>query len=269
MKKFKTKRKNNNKIVMVILIIISMLMFIWFSLQKLDHSEENFISFLFLDTAFKGEKQINNSFKLEYLFKNHSFYEKAKISNSKKIYLYNTHNQEKYIDNSSVYDASESFASNLKKLGFTPLLENKKTSDFLYTGMSYYDISRIFIKDIKEKEDIDFFIDIHRDSVSNTSVTINNKRYAKILFVLGLDNPSFEDNKRIIKEMNNYLDINYPGISKGILEKSGSGVDGIYNQDLDSHVMLIEIGGIENNFEEVNNSTEILSLMLYHFIGEK
>ena len=41
-----------------------------------------------------------------------------------------------------------------------------------------------------------------------------------------------------------------------------------YNQDLSQNVLLIEIGGIENNREEINNSTEILSLMIYHILGD-
>ena len=68
--------------------------------------------------------------------------------------------------------------------------------------------------------------------------------------------------------MNDYLNKNYPGISKGIYEKKGSGVDGVYNQDLADNVILIEIGGIKNNINEINNSTEIISLMLYHMLGD-
>ena len=72
----------------------------------------------------------------------------------------------------------------------------------------------------------------------------------------------------VMEKMNNYLNDNYPGLSKGIYEKKGMGVDGVYNQDLDKNVLLIEIGGIDNNYEEVNNSTEILSLMIYHMFGD-
>ena len=88
------------------------------------------------------------------------------------------------------------------------------------------------------------------------------------MFVLGLDNPYYEENKKVMMKMNKYLEENYPGLSKGILEKSGEGVDGVYNQDISSNVLLIEIGGIENNMEEVNNSTEIIALMFYNLLGE-
>ena len=37
---------------------------------------------------------------------------------------------------------------------------------------------------------------------------------------------------------------------------------------LKKNVIVIKIGGIKNNINEVDNSTEILSLMLYHMLGE-
>ena len=157
----------------------------------------------------------------------------------------------------------------LEKLGISVIQEENKVSDFLSLGLSSYDISRSFVQNIMEKEsDIKYYIDIHRDSVNDTKVTINNKPYAKILFVLGLDNPYYIKNKTILLQMNEYLNTNYPGISKGIYEKRGVGVDGKYNQDLSSNVLLIEIGGVNNNIEEVNNSTEIISLMIYHMLGD-
>ena len=88
------------------------------------------------------------------------------------------------------------------------------------------------------------------------------------MFVLGLENPNYQENKKVMEEMNNYLNIHYPGISRGIYEKKGQDVNGIYNQDFDKNVLLIEVGGIENKREEVYNSTEIIALMLYHIFGD-
>ena len=115
----------------------------------------------------------------------------------------------------------------------------------------------------------DLLIDIQRDSLSDTSVTINNKQYAKILFVLGLDNPNYLENKEILIKMNDYLNTNYPGLSKGILEKQDDKVNNIYNQDLGKNIILTLIGGVDNTYEEVNNSTEIMALMIYNFLGDQ
>lgn len=275
MKKFKTKRSNLKKrnIMIIVFLILFIVMFILISFKTLDISHYKFVNLLINHTAFKEKdnevlKLVSN---FDLLINDYSFNNKKLVYHNspiKDVYIYNTHNLEEYSDKKNVFDASILLASNLKKLGINSLVEIRKASDYINTGLNYYEISRSFIIDVMKKKEYAYYIDIHRDSVKDTKVTINNKDYAKILFVLGKDNASYEANKSVILEMNEYLNNYYPGLSKGILEKSGKDVNGVYNQDLDKNVLLIEIGGIENNIEEVNNSTEILSLMLYSMLGD-
>ncbi len=272
MKKFKT-RKKFNKIKIIIAITLFLILFIIISLCKLNSSYNNLTNTLLKE--FNMHENTNSlSFltsRLDYLFNSYYFKKNDVIyqEDKKIIYLYNTHNQEKYNDNTSIFDATKLLKNNLNRLGINVIQEERKTSDYLHTGLSYYDISRTFIKDImNQDQNISYYIDIHRDSVTNPSIIINNKSYAKIMFVLGLENKNYEKNKAIMVKMNNFLNQNYPGISKGIYEKKGSGVDGVYNQDLEDNILLIEIGGIKNNIEEVNNSTEIIALMLYDMLGD-
>lgn len=278
MKRFKTKKQINykNKWLLVIFIILFLCFFIWISLVKLNNSHSSLMNLLLKNTRFNQTKtSLFQSIprNLNFLLKTSSFYEKNAIvygDNIPKIYLYNTHDTEEYFDKKKVTDASKALESNLKKLGINTLVEERHPSDFLHTGIGYYDISKNFINGVKDKyPNINYFIDIHRDSVVNTTVIINNKKYAKILFVLGLDNNNYQNNKIILEKMNKYLNDNYPGISKGILEKKGKDVNGVYNQDIGENVLLIELGGIENNIDEVYNSTEIIALMLYHMLGDK
>ena len=58
----------------------------------------------------------------------------------------------------------------------------------------------------------------------------------------------------------------YPTLSRGIYKKSGVGVNGIYNQDYSKYVFLFEIGGVENNISEVNNTIKALSEVLVKYI---
>ena len=271
MKKFKTKKPVNNKLI-ILFIILFLSLFIWLSYLNLDSSYTSLINYLMKD--FDKNNKLSFNFltnNLDSLLNTYYFYAKESIAFNeieKKVYLYNTHDKEMYHDNTTILDATSLLHNNLTKLGISTIQEDKKPSEYLHTGLSYYDISRNFIIDMKEKNNISYYIDIHRDSVSNTTVEINNKKYAKILFVLGLENKNYLENKMVMEKMNNYLNDNYPGLSKGIYEKKGKGVDGVYNQDLDKNVLLIEIGGIDNNYEEVYNSTEILALMIYHMFGD-
>ena len=272
MKKFKTKKTINNKII-VFLIMFFMILFVLLSYFNLSSSYSKLVSYLLNSFDKKNGFSINFlTSNLDNLIYTYSFIEKSEIvfkDSRPLVYIYNTHDNEKYRDNTSVYSGAMALHNNLNKLGIESIVEERKVSSLMYTGLSQYDISRNFINDIKSNyNSIRYYVDIHRDSVSDTKIIINNKKYAKIMFVLGLDNPNYLKNKDILVKMNKYLDDNYPGLSKGIYEKQGSSVNGIYNQDISENVLLIEIGGIDNNFEEVNNSTEIISLMLYYMLGD-
>ena len=55
---------------------------------------------------------------------------------------------------------------------------------------------------------------------------------------------------------------------RGIMKKSGAGVNGVYNQDFSPNTMLIEVGGQYNNISEVNNTLKVLAKILAEFIKE-
>lgn len=269
MKRFKTKRKNNNKrfYVYVSLIILFIIIFILLSTLKLNSNYQNLVAYSLNKI---NNKQKIGSINLEHIMNVPKFITKKKIvQNEKKgVYIYNTHDKEKYQDDTTIYDASKMLKNNLNKLGIDATIESNITSNYKNNSLNYYDISKMFLNKAISENKYQYYLDIHRDDVNDTKIEINNKEYAKILFVLGLNNSNYQKNKSILEKMNNYLNQNYPGISKGILEKKGNDVNGIYNQDLDQNVILIEIGGINNNKEEVNNSTEIIALLMYYMLGD-
>ena len=61
----------------------------------------------------------------------------------------------------------------------------------------------------------------------------------------------------------------YPTLSKGIYQKSGQGVNGVYNQDFHKHTILIEIGGYENTTSEVLNSTLAFSKVFMEVLHDE
>ena len=209
MKKFKTK-KNNKKIFLVFFILLCLLLFIWLSFKKVSNSYDNFINLLFDNTNFNKK----NEFKIpsipssiSFIFNDNKFLKKEKIilQNDKEyIYIYNTHDKEAYHDNTTVLDTSKALSSNLKKLGIYSLVEEDRVSNYKHLGLGNYEISRKFILNMKDKENILYYVDIHRDSVNNTTIEINNKKYAKVMFVLGLENPNYMENKKIMEKMHNW-----------------------------------------------------------------
>lgn len=201
------------------------------------------------------------------------------------IYIYNSHQLENY--NSSNLDiygitpnvlmASYLLKEKLNSRGLSTIVEDTNLSNFLsingWDHSSSYKASRIFILDKKNKySSLKYFIDIHRDSVDKSATTknIDGKDYARILFVVGLEHNNYKSNLKVVEDINKMSNKYYPGLSKGIYKKEGKGVDGIYNQDISSNSILIEVGGVDNNIDEVLNTTEALSCILDYYIkGEK
>ena len=201
------------------------------------------------------------------------------------VYIYNSHQLENY--NSSNLDiygitpnvlmASYLLKEKLNSKGISTIVEDANLTEFLaingWNHASSYKASRIFILDKKNKYDsLKYFIDIHRDSVGRSSTTTNigGKDYAKVLFVVGLEHNNYKDNLKTAEDINYLVNKYYPKLSKGILKKEGIGVDGIYNQDISPNSMLIEVGGVDNNIDEVLNTVEALSNVIFYYIkGEK
>ena len=99
-----------------------------------------------------------------------------------------------------------------------------------------------------------------------STTEINGKSYAKTLFIVGLENPSYEENLNITEKLDNMINEKYPTLSRGIYKKKGPGVNGVYNQDFSPNTILIEVGGQDNTIDEVNNTINAISEILIEYI---
>lgn len=186
------------------------------------------------------------------------------------IYIYNTHQTEEYsthgfIENSITptvqmnnYILEEVFSKNNK----TTIVEEQSIKGILNQNSwkynSSYKASRILLEQAKQNHPtLTYFIDVHRDSLKKdrTTVTINDKNYAKILFIVGMENKNHQQNLEFTTKINNKLEEKYPNLSKGIYKKEGEGVNGVYNQDFSPYTILVEMGGPENTVDEVLNTS--------------
>ena len=199
------------------------------------------------------------------------------------IYLYNSHQLENYNNDSllaygitpNVLMASYLLKEKLNSSGLGAIVEDTNMTEFLslnnWDYSSSYKASRIFLLDKQNTHPtIKYYFDIHRDSVNKklTTVNINNKSYARILFVVGLEHSNYQENLNNVNKLNSIIDKKYPGLSRGIYKKEGPGVNGIYNQDISSKVFLIELGGIDNNIEEVLNTINALTDTITTYINQ-
>ena len=201
------------------------------------------------------------------------------------IYIYNSHQLETYSNiglesnniTPNVMMTSYLLKEELKKKEISSIVEDTNISEFIkVSGLSsdsFYASTRIFLKNaINNYSSLKYFIDIHRDSVNKdiSTATINNKKYARILFVLGTTNKNYKENEKVMKSLDNISDKKYPNLSRGIYNRPTPNWPDSYNQDLNSGIILIEVGGKDNTIEEVSNTVNALSNIISSFIkGDK
>ena len=198
------------------------------------------------------------------------------------VYIYNTHqleeynktNLEEYNIKPNVLMASYILREYLNRNNIKTVVETADITDFLnVNGWNYsksYNASRFYLDEaIKKYPNLKLIIDLHRDAIeyNASTVTINDKKYAKVLFVVGLDYENYQPNLDLANSLNNLINSKYPGLSRGVLKKSGKNVNGIYNQDLKNNIVLIECGGYQNNIDEVMNTMIALSDIIKIYLG--
>lgn len=193
------------------------------------------------------------------------------------IYIYNTHQTEEYKPtsyleysvNPNVLMASYILEEQLSKKGHVVLVEEESVSKLRTTlGLNYagsYKVTRSMMENAKKNNPtLKYYIDLHRDSLTRdkTTLTVDGKNYAKILFIVGLENSNYQENLDFTNKISDLLNQKVKGLSKGIYKKEGPLVNGVYNQDFSNRVILIELGGNENTIDEVYRSLIVLGEVL-------
>ncbi len=197
------------------------------------------------------------------------------------VYIYNTHQLEEYSSSMphdysvkpNVMIASYIMREKLKEIGVPSVVETKNIKEYLTENkLSYnrsYLASETFAREMQTKyPSIEYLIDLHRDSATK-SITYyeqDGKSYARVLLVVGLEHTKAENNIGFAEKLNEIIKKDYPGLSRGVLKKAGTTTSGVYNQNLNGKSVLIEIGGVDNSIEEVNNTVEVVSAALASLI---
>ncbi len=200
--------------------------------------------------------------------------DKLKLSSYKyKVYLYNTHDLEQYKDfiqniKISVGNASLLLSNNLKSIGIDAIVEKQKVSDLTNNDLSKsFDISKTLIENIIQSENIDLFIDLHRDDEKKevTTLELNGKKYAKVKFVVGRKNKNYMLNYNLTELINRKIKEKYPDLTRGIVLNDNY----TYNQELSEKIIFINIGGYENDIVEVKNTIDLLGSIIKEVLDEK
>ena len=297
--KKKSKKKSKKKLLYIFFLLGIFLSFKLLNKSKIEISNKEFSKMIISNTFIEKEnilekvvkktKEVANPVKV--LQNNYqTFLEVPEESKDEKketepiVYLYNSHPTEEYLAstyaefsvNPTVIINNYILEDILDKNNIETIVEEQSVTDILKNNnWKYYEsyrASRILLEQsIVKYPTLKYFIDIHRDSLEREKTTyqLNEKDYAKIIFIVGLENKNYQNNLELTERINQKLNEKYPGLSKGILQKKGAGVNGVYNQDFSPNTILVEIGGYQNNTTEVLNTTLAFADCFMEVINEE
>ena len=197
------------------------------------------------------------------------------------IYLYNTFQTDKYASNyhnsyninNVITQASLILQEYLKDNGINSIVELNSVAKVLKEENIDYTLSyrgSKIEKAFKENPSLKYFFDIQLSDNKYDETTLINedKKYAKILIVVGTENTNFEKNLEFANLLNNKLNENLEGIAN-ISKRGGAGYHGYYNQEFSEKALLIQVGGKDNTIDEVNRTLKFLAKVLASYVKEE
>lgn len=208
-----------------------------------------------------------------------------KVNLSKKdpqILIYHSHATESYMPNtaSNYHTLTEKY--NVVSVGsiMAKVLQDKYNYKVIHDKTyhdkdSYaysYSNSLVTIKKQTSKyPSIKVILDIHRDAFTakeesvrtakknDYTTTINGKKAAKIMLVIGKKNPNYGELEKFAAYIKKKMDKLYPGLYLRTDKPNTK-----YNQYFSNYSMLIEVGCMLNTIEEAQYSAELMG----HVLGE-
>lgn len=306
-RRFKTRKKKKFSKIFILLLLILLIYILKIPSIKLDNSYDNIVKYILKSNITNDKGYMYNKLYSNIsgkIFNDPTFILKStlnltenKVEDVKTInlaysektmplvYIYNSHQGEtysyEYLENYNIVPdvlmAANMLKDKLEDLNVPTLVEENdilgymKKNNLNHAGS--YIASRYFLSKVYEeyKDNIKLYIDLHRDAAPHnaTYANIDGKDCAKVLFVVGLENPNYKYNLENTNKINNLIKEKYPTLTRGIMQKQGYGVNGVYNQDISKDVILMEVGGNYNNIEEINNTLDLIANIIGEYINEK
>ncbi len=193
----------------------------------------------------------------------------AQLNGEPMVLVYNTHNAETYKPtdgvskmegkNGGIVKASNVFKQALESRHALKTIHSEAIHDYPDYTKSYINSLRTVQQILKKYPNIQVVLDIHRDAGlkkrEDTLVKIGGKSCAKVLIVVGTENPNYKQNLAFAEKVAAKADEMYPGLIKSIRLAH----ERRYNQHLHPRALLLELGSDLNTQEDANNSAALMA----------
>ena len=177
-----------------------------------------------------------------------------------RIYLYNTHQSEEYIDGVSIYEVTSLFAQMLRSEGFEVVFETADFHEVLSAQnkkySQLYTISRAYLEQaLIEHGPFDLIVDVHRDSASRSVSVVEHEgiEYARLMFVIGEKSENASKVRELSQTYSDKMNQGRSGIMREPFTRQSE-----YNQGVAEMMLLLEVGSDQNTSSEALRSLKIL-----------
>lgn len=228
----------------------------------------------------KNEESQKNVLKIEKLSNDRN---QSKNQQLPQVLIYHTHNRESYLPMlKGITNPNEAYNSKinvtlvgkhlgeaLKQYGVESIISDKDYAKIVPSFVKSYAYSLKTVKSVMaDHHSIQYLFDIHRDSQprSKTTININGKSYAQIYIIVGKQNPHWKENYQLALKLHQKMEVLYPGLSKSIYTKAEG--NGEYNQSVTPNSLLIEVGGVGNNLDELNRTAEAMAKVISEIVKD-
>ncbi|MGI6452978.1 MAG: stage II sporulation protein P [Syntrophomonadaceae bacterium] len=202
------------------------------------------------------------------------------IFNNCRVVFYCTHSAESYIPDSGKgrLDGEKGLINQVAR-EIASHLENRGLEAIFYDTIHDNPYQESYVKSREtvkkalatEKKNLALF-DIHRDSIPGQktagTVTINGKKSAQILIIVGTDarknHPHWKKNLDFAERLFIQGEKMYPGLIRGTRTK-----DGTYHQELHDHALLLEVGTDYNSLAEALYAAQLFADVLVEVLKDE
>ncbi len=216
------------------------------------------------------------------------------VGQSPQVLIYHTHTHEAYTklpdqdyveaakwrttnNEFNVVKVGEVLARELSAKYGIAVLQDKTDTEYPKLGTSYSRSLKTVQKNLAANPGLRILIDLHRDayntSINPSTVTINGKKVARIMFVIGTgqgqtgvgftEKPDWKKNLALADAIKGRLSAMDPNLVRETSIKTGR-----YNQHLSTGSILIEVGHNKNTLEEVLNAVPFLAQAIAGAYGD-
>lgn len=201
------------------------------------------------------------------------------------VLIYHTHTSESYLP-ASGKDHLFNQKGDVVKVGayLQKVLEDKYGIKTLHCDQihdhypfreSYQRSQQTLVKYLKEYPSLKILLDVHRDATPGlkSSCAVKGTDAATLMIVVGSDkmglaHPNWKKNHEFGIQLNESLNLYYPGLSNGIVIS-----DARYNQHLSDHALIVEFGNqnseLEHVYQTVEHFAEIFAVAIQQELSSK